>query len=90
VTRTPIIAGNWKMNKTPAEAADLARAFAAALGNVSGVEVVLCPPFVSLPAVHAAIQGTRLGLGAMRLCDHAGDARVRCRRSLKDFLDSYY
>ncbi len=64
MTRTPIIAGNWKMNKTPAEAADLARAFALSLGNVSGVEVVLCPPFVSLQAVQAAIQGTRLGLGA--------------------------
>ena len=64
MTRTPIIAGNWKMNKTPAEAADLARAFAVSLGNLSGVEVVLCPPHVSLPAVHAAIQGTRLGLGA--------------------------
>ncbi|MEK7329039.1 MAG: triose-phosphate isomerase, partial [Chloroflexota bacterium] len=52
------------MNKTPAEAAELASAFAASLGNVTAAEVVLCPPFVSLPAVHAAIRGTRLGLGA--------------------------
>jgi triosephosphate isomerase len=52
------------MNKTPAEAAELAGAFASSLGNVTGAEVVLCPPFVSLPAVQAAIRGRRLGLGA--------------------------
>jgi triosephosphate isomerase len=64
LTRIPILAGNWKMNKTPAEAAELASAFAVSLGSVTAAEVVLCPPFVSLPAVQAAIRGTVLGLGA--------------------------
>ncbi|MBI3241372.1 MAG: triose-phosphate isomerase [Chloroflexi bacterium] len=64
MTRIPILAGNWKMNKTPVEAAELAASFAATLGNVAAAEVVLCPPFVSLPAVQAATRGTRLGLGA--------------------------
>ncbi len=65
--RTPVIAGNWKMNKTPAEAADLAVALARSLGGLSGVEVVLCPPFVSLPAVGAAIKSTRIALGAQNI-----------------------
>lgn len=68
--RVPVIAGNWKMNKTRAEAADLARTLTALLGGVMGegqVEVVLCPPFVSLPAVHEIVKGTRIGLGAQNI-----------------------
>jgi triosephosphate isomerase (TIM) len=65
--RTPIIAGNWKMNKTPAEAADLARALLADLTAVSGVDRVLCPPFVSLAAVAEVIKGTPIGLGAQNI-----------------------
>jgi len=67
VKRTPVIAGNWKMNKTPAEAADLAVALARSLGGLTGVEVVLCPPFVSLPAVGAAVKSTRIALGAQNI-----------------------
>ena len=55
------------MNKTVAEAADLARAFGSALGAVSAAEVVLCPPFVSLSVVADVIKGTRLGLGAQNI-----------------------
>ncbi len=55
------------MNKTPAEAADLAVALARSLGGLTGVEVVLCPPFVSLPAVGAAIKSTRIALGAQNI-----------------------
>jgi triosephosphate isomerase len=67
MTRTPIIAGNWKMNKTPDEAAALAGGLASELSGVAGVEVVLCPPFVALPAVAAAINGTAIGLGAQNM-----------------------
>ncbi len=55
------------MNKTPAEAADLAVALARSLGGLTGVEVVLCPPFVSLPAVGAAVKSTRIALGAQNI-----------------------
>ena len=55
--RTPIIAGNWKMNKTPAEAADLARALLGDLAGIAGVDRVLCPPFVALPAVADVLKG---------------------------------
>jgi len=65
--RIPVLAGNWKMNKTPAEASELARLFAKSLGTVTEAEVVLCPPYVALLAVQAAIQGTRIGLGAQNL-----------------------
>jgi triosephosphate isomerase (TIM) len=65
--RTPIIAGNWKMNKTPDEAAALAQSLVEQLQGVEGVEVVLCPPFVSLPVVAAALKGTAIGLGAQNM-----------------------
>ena len=65
--RTPIIAGNWKMNKAPAEAADLARALLADLTAVAGVDRVLCPPSVSLSAVAEVIKGTPIGLGAQNM-----------------------
>jgi triosephosphate isomerase len=65
--RKPIVAGNWKMNKTPAEAADLARAMLAELSAVPGVDRVLCPPFVALAAVAEVIKGSPLGLGAQNI-----------------------
>ncbi|MBM4422295.1 MAG: triose-phosphate isomerase [Chloroflexi bacterium] len=55
------------MNKTPAEAAELARALVSAVGGLLGVEVVLCPPFVSLHVVGEIVKGTRIGLGAQNL-----------------------
>jgi triosephosphate isomerase len=65
--RIPIVAGNWKMNKTPAEAADLARALLADLAGVMGADRVLCPPFVALPAVAEVLKGSPLGLGAQNI-----------------------
>ena len=65
--RTPIVAGNWKMNKTPAEATDLARALLADLAGVGGVDRVLCPPFVALPAVAEVVKGSPLEVGAQNI-----------------------
>ena len=48
--RTKVIAGNWKMNKTPAEAVELARELKAKVANAK-CEVVICPTFVCLPDV---------------------------------------
>lgn len=64
MARRPIIAGNWKMYKTRAEAADLAKKVAERVGKQTDVEVVLCPPYTSLDAVAQAIQGTTVSLGA--------------------------
>lgn len=65
--RTPIIAGNWKMNKTVEEARSLVFAMSQKLRGIGGVEKVLCPPFPALLAVSALLQGTDIGLGAQNL-----------------------
>jgi triosephosphate isomerase len=65
--RTPFVAGNWKMNKTVAEARALVSEMTPALRAVKGVEKVLCPPFMALVPVAALLQGTDIGLGAQDL-----------------------
>lgn len=61
--RTPIIAGNWKMHKTTADAKALASGIAREVGEVRDVQVVLCPPFTALAAVAESIRGSRVELG---------------------------
>jgi triosephosphate isomerase len=65
--RTPIIAGNWKMNKTVAEAVELVRALRESTADVEKVEMVVCPPFVALMAVKEALAGSKIGLGAQNI-----------------------
>ncbi|MBI3127999.1 MAG: triose-phosphate isomerase [Candidatus Tectomicrobia bacterium] len=64
--RTPLVAGNWKMNKTIAEGHALAQAVAQGragmAGAKGGAEVVLAPPFLALPAVAGAVKGTGVGV----------------------------
>ncbi len=65
--RTPFVAGNWKMNKTVAEARDLVSKMAPKLREIQGVEKVLCPPFTSLVAVSSLLVGSGIGLGSQNL-----------------------
>jgi triosephosphate isomerase (TIM) len=65
--RKPFVAGNWKMNKTVAEARQLVAEMAPGLQAIGAVEQVLCPPFTSLVAVSAMLAGTGLGLGAQNM-----------------------
>jgi triosephosphate isomerase len=65
--RTPFVAGNWKMNKTVAEARDLVLAMSAPLREISNVEKVLCPPFISIPTLAALLEGSDIGLGAQNM-----------------------
>jgi triosephosphate isomerase len=65
--RTPIIAGNWKMNKDIAETTELIQAIKAPLAEISGVDKVVCPPFVCLPAAKQAIGDAEIGLGAQNM-----------------------
>ncbi len=65
--RTPFVAGNWKMNKTVEEARSLVFEMCRELQEIEGVEKVLCPPFTSLLAVAALLQGTDIGLGAQNM-----------------------
>ena len=63
----PIVAGNWKMNTSIGEAVELAISMVKALDAVSGVQKVLCPPFVSLESVGRAIAGSSISLGAQNM-----------------------
>ncbi|MBA3825356.1 MAG: triose-phosphate isomerase [Ktedonobacterales bacterium] len=72
--RTPIAAANWKMNFGPRQAEQFIAAIREPLGAVSGAEVVLFPPFISLDSAYRAIQGTAIGLGAQNLSEHPGGA----------------
>ena len=65
--RTPIIAGNWKMNKTTQEAVAFVREIRHELHNIEGIDSAVCPPAVALPAVSEALQGTRVGVGAQNM-----------------------
>ncbi len=64
MSRIPIIAGNWKMNTNLQEAVALVEAMRPRLEGMRAVEVVVCPPFVSLPAVRDRLRGGAVGLGA--------------------------
>ena len=65
--RRPLVAGNWKMNKTVEEARELVNSMAPKLREIQSVEKVLCPPFVSLLTVSALLKGSDIGLGAQNM-----------------------
>ena len=65
--RRPIVAGNWKMNKTVDESADLAKAVVDAVKGVSGVDVVVCPTFTALDRVGQRIAGSNVALGGQNV-----------------------
>lgn len=67
MSRTPFVAGNWKMNKTVAEARELVSTMSAKLREIANVEKVLCPPFLAIPALAALLDGSGIGLGAQNL-----------------------
>jgi len=62
-TRTPFIAGNWKMNLNLGQAHSLAAAVVRSSSGFGGAEVVLIPPFTALDEVHRVIDGTPVKLG---------------------------
>jgi triosephosphate isomerase (TIM) len=65
--RKKIIAGNWKMNKTVAEAVELAKSIKLELADCKDVDVVLCPPFTATKAVSDVISETMVNLGAQNM-----------------------
>ena len=64
---TPVVAGNWKMNTDTPGAVALASGVAKGAGALSGVALVLCPPFVSLAAVRDAVAGASVKIGAQNM-----------------------
>mgnify|MGYP005842347209 CR=1 FL=1 len=65
--RKKMVAGNWKMNKTRAEAVALVEEIQAALGGFDAVETVVCVPFTDLDVVGPRLKGTPIGLGAQNV-----------------------
>ena len=68
--RKLIIAGNWKMNKTVAEAIALVRGLKIELGNCKEVDIVVCPPFTALSEVSKEILETVIRLGAQNMSEN--------------------
>src|SRR5215203_4886439 len=65
--RKPIIAGNWKMYKTLGEAIEFAREIAQRLAAITGVERVICPPYLSLSAVANELKNSGIYVGAQNV-----------------------
>src|SRR6266567_8412843 len=68
--RKPIIAGNWKMNKTVAEALDLVRDLKTVLATINEVDIVVFPPFTALSEVAKVVHGSNIHLGAQNMSEH--------------------
>ncbi len=72
--RTPFVAGNWKMNKTPDTAAAFVREIAPGLNAIDGIDIAVCPPFLAIPAVAQVLTGTKIGVGAQNMYYEASGA----------------
>lgn len=63
MSRTPVIAGNWKMFKTQAETSETCRRLRSLVDGWAGVEVVVFPPFTALGAAREQLQGSSIAWG---------------------------
>ena len=70
--RTPLIAGNWKMHKTVADAEEFIQALLPQVSDADGVEVAICPPFLALEAMVDSTRGSRVQVVAQNV-HHAGE-----------------
>lgn len=64
--RRPVIAGNWKMNKTVDESVDLVKALMPLVKSAKA-EVVVCPTFISLNEVVKTVNDSNIGVGAQNM-----------------------
>ena len=89
--RKLIIAGNWKMNKTVAEALDLVCGLKIELANVKEVDIVVCPPFTALSEVSKAVLDSNLRLGTQNMSEQNAGAYTGeiCAGMLKEFSVRY-
>jgi triosephosphate isomerase len=72
MSRTPFIAGNWKMNHTIAEAEAFIAALLPQVYDTEGVEVVICPSYLALGAMVDSARGSRVGIYAQSM--HEADS----------------
>jgi triosephosphate isomerase len=67
MSRTPFIAGNWKMHKTVAESEQYIQALLPKVAAVDGVEIVVCPPYLALQALVDSARGSQVGIYAQNM-----------------------
>jgi triosephosphate isomerase len=67
MSRTPLIAGNWKMHKTIAEAEEFIAGLLPRISSVDGIDVALCVPFTALQAVVDSTRGSRVEVFAQTM-----------------------
>jgi triosephosphate isomerase (TIM) len=72
VTRKPLIAGNWKMHGSLADSRKLVEALRAGIEPAAPATMLLCPPYVYLPAVQSWLQGSPILLAAQDVADKPG------------------
>ena len=65
--RKRIVAGNWKMNKTPEQTKELINILKSLVGDEENTEVVFCPPFICLTTAIEAVKGTNIKIGAQNM-----------------------
>ncbi|MDR3256458.1 MAG: triose-phosphate isomerase [Endomicrobium sp.] len=65
--RKPLMAGNWKMNKTIPEAISVVKALKSAVADVTDVEILICPTFTALYAVSNEVKDSNINIGAQSL-----------------------
>ena len=87
--RKPMVAGNWKMNKTFSEAKELLDALKRELAGIDSVDLVVCPTFVSLPLAKEALAGSNIKVGAQNLHWEESGAYTGevSAKMLKDYCD---
>ena len=72
MTRKPLIAGNWKMHGALAESRQLVEALRTGVSADARATMLLCPPYVYLPALQGWLQGSPILFGAQNLADKPG------------------
>ena len=89
--RKLIVAGNWKMNKTAAEALALVGNLKLELAKIREVDIVICPPFTALESVSKVILDSNLRLGAQNMSEQNFGAFTGeiCAGMLKEFSVRY-
>jgi triosephosphate isomerase len=72
MTRTPFIAGNWKMHKTIAEAEEFIQGLLPLVSSVEGVDIAICPPYTALQAMVDSARGSQVAVYAQNM--HEADS----------------
>lgn len=72
--RRPLVAGNWKMNGTRAEAEALVQAVVAGVAGVRNADVAICPPAILIPLVAERVRGSAVAVGGQTVSEYASGA----------------